>query len=51
MNDQEFVNHVVSYVHHYFRDDYLLLEIVAEAVNAALIKKFTTEEKNETTAA
>jgi hypothetical protein len=52
MNDQEFVSHVVSYVHYYFRDDPMLLEIVAEAVNDALdIKKSTTEEKDETTAA
>lgn len=51
MNDTEFVNHVVNYVHHYFRNDYLLLEVVAEAVNDALIKKSTTEEKDETAAA
>jgi hypothetical protein len=51
MNDTEFVSHVVSYVHYYFRDDYLLLEVVAEAVNDALIKKSTTEEKDETAAA
>jgi hypothetical protein len=52
MNDTEFVNHIVSYVHYYFRNDPTLLEIVAEAVNAALeIKKSTIEEKNETAAA
>lgn len=38
MNDKEieFINNVVSYVHRYFRDDHLLLEIVAEAVEHAI---------------
>jgi hypothetical protein len=35
MNDQEFITYVVSYVHHYFRNDPMLLEIVAEAVEHA----------------
>lgn len=52
MNDTEFVNHVISYVHYYFRNDPMLLEIVAEAVNDALdIKKSETNKKNETAAA
>lgn len=48
MDDKEieFINNVVSYVHHYFRDDHLLLEIVAEAVERAIdIKKNATNEK------
>ena len=44
MNDQEFVAYVVSYVHRYFRNDPMLLEIVAEAVeNARAIER---EEKS-----
>lgn len=44
MQDEEFINHVVNYVHHYFRNDHLLLEIVAEAVANALDTKKANEE-------
>lgn len=37
MTDEEFTEHVVNYVHYYFRNDPLLLEIVAEGVERARV--------------